>query len=223
MKDYKIFLSIVDHTLLSATATLEEIEKLAKEALQYEMASICIPPSYVKQIKEKFPELTVCTVIGFPLGYMTTEAKLFEARNALQNGADELDMVINIGRLKSSDFDYISDEIKNIRNLGSKFCLKVIIEACYLNDSEIIRLCEIITDNKVDYIKTSTGFGKFGADPKQIELFKKHIGPDVKIKAAGGIKTIEDVKKYIDLGVSRLGMSGALQLINGNSKNKNLY
>lgn len=202
-------LGYIDHTKLSATASWTEIEQLCKEALEYRTASVCIPPCYVKRVREAFPKLNICTVIGFPLGYMTTRAKAFEAADAASDGADEIDMVINLCEVKNGNFDAVKNDIAAVRAAVPDKLLKVIIETCYLTDEEKIRLCEIVTETGADYIKTSTGFGTAGAQKADITLFKAHIGKNVKIKAAGGIRTKEDMEDYIALGCSRIGTSGA--------------
>lgn len=205
-------LGYIDHTKLSATASWTEIEKLCNEALEYRTASVCIPPCYVKRVREAFPKLNICTVIGFPLGYMTTRAKAFEAADAVSDGADEIDMVINLCEVKNGNFDSVKSDIAAVRAAVPDKLLKVIIETCYLTDEEKIRLCEIVTETGADYIKTSTGFGTAGAQKADITLFKAHIGENVKIKAAGGIRTKEDMEDYIALGCSRIGTSGAGKL-----------
>lgn len=204
----------VDHTLLKATATKAEIDALCREALEYHTASVCIPPSYVKYAREAFgPRLRITTVIGFPLGYDTTEIKLFAALNAVQNGADEIDLVINIGDAKNGDFAFVTAEIGAIkRSIGDKI-LKVIVEACYLTEEEKIALCHSVEDGGADYIKTSTGFGTAGATHDDIALFKANLTRGTKIKAAGGIRTVEDMKKYVEEGCDRLGCSGAVALL----------
>lgn len=205
-------LGYIDHTKLSATASWTEIEQLCKEALEYRTASVCIPPCYVKRVREAFPKLNICTVIGFPLGYMTTRAKAFEAADAANDGADEIDMVINICEVKNGNFDAVKNDIAAVRAAVPDKLLKVIIETCYLTEDEKIRLCEIVTETGADYIKTSTGFGTAGAQKSDITLFKAHIGENVKIKAAGGIRTKDDMEDYIALGCSRIGTSGAGKL-----------
>jgi len=205
-------LGYIDHTKLSAAASWTEIEQLCKEALEYRTASVCIPPCYVKRVREAFPKLNICTVIGFPLGYMTTRAKAFEAADAASDGADEIDMVINLCEVKNGNFDAVKNDIAAVRAAVPDKLLKVIIETCYLTEDEKIRLCEIVTETGADYIKTSTGFGTAGAQKADITLFKAHIGENVKIKAAGGIRTKEDMEDYIALGCSRIGTSGAGKL-----------
>ncbi len=198
----------IDHTLLTATATQAEIDTLCEEAIAYHTASVCIPASYVGYVKEKYGDaLKICTVIGFPLGYSTTAVKVFEASDAVANGADEIDMVVNIGFIKDGKFDKVLDEIVAVRKACAGKILKVIIETCYLSEGEKIKLCELVTEAKADYIKTSTGFGTAGATFEDIALFRENIGKDVKIKAAGGIRTREDFLKYIELGCDRVGAS----------------
>lgn len=204
----------VDHTLLKPTARWEDIQVLCKEAIEYNTASVCIPPSYVSRIKQNFSsELTICTVIGFPLGYQTTDTKVTEAEEAVRAGADEIDMVINLGDVKNGDHDKIVEEITSVKKvIGSKM-LKVIIETCYLTEEEKITLCQLVTKGGADYIKTSTGFGTDGALLEDIELFKEHIGPGVKIKAAGGIRSKEDLAMFIEAGCDRIGTSSAVSLL----------
>lgn len=210
----KEMLQYIDHTLLKPVCTWDEIETLCKEALSYHTASVCIPPSYVKRAREAFgPELPICTVIGFPLGYNPAEAKVCEARTALRDGADELDMVINLGDVKNRDFEKVYEEIRALRETAGSRILKVIVETCYLTRDEKIRLCEIVTKAGADYIKTSTGFGTAGATMEDILLFKEHIGSSVKIKAAGGIRTREDLESFIQAGCSRIGTSSAVKLL----------
>lgn len=206
--------SMVDHTLLSQTSVWEEIKRVCEEAIEYKTASVCIPPAYVKQVKELFGDkLKICTVIGFPNGYSTTKVKVFETADAILNGTDEIDMVINIGWLKDKKYENILEEIREIKQKCGKNILKVIIETCLLTDDEKIKMCEIITESGADYIKTSTGFSKGGATFEDIKLFLNYIGDNVKIKAAGGINSLEDAEKFIDLGVSRLGSSKVVKLI----------
>ena len=199
----------IDHTLLKAVSDEKGILDICKEAVEHKTASVCIPPSYVKLAKEKFPSLNVCTVIGFPLGYSTTAVKVFETEDAVKNGADEIDMVINIGDVKNGSFDKVTEEISAVRKAAEGKILKVIIETCYLTEEEKIRLCKCVTDGGADYIKTSTGFGTSGAQKEDIVLFKNNIGKDVKIKAAGGIRTKEAMEEFIELGCDRIGTSGA--------------
>lgn len=199
----------IDHTLLKAVSDEKGILDICKEAVEHKTASVCIPPSYVKLAKEKYPSLNVCTVIGFPLGYSTTAVKVFETEDAVKNGADEIDMVINIGDVKNRSFDKVTEEISAVRKAAEGKILKVIIETCYLTEEEKIRLCKCVTDGGADYIKTSTGFGTAGAQKEDIVLFKNNIGKDVKIKAAGGIRTKEAMEEFIELGCDRIGTSGA--------------
>ena len=199
----------IDHTLLKAVSDEKGILDICKEAVEHKTASVCIPPSYVKLAKEKFPSLNVCTVIGFPLGYSTTAVKVFETEDAVKNGADEIDMVINIGDVKNGSFDKVTEEISAVRKAAEGKILKVIIETCYLTEEEKIRLCKCVTDGGADYIKTSTGFGTAGAQKEDIVLFKNNIGKDVKIKAAGGIRTKEAMEEFIELGCDRIGTRGA--------------
>lgn len=207
--DRKEILSHVDHTQLKAYAAWEDIKKLCEEALELHTASVCVPPCYVKRIKEAYPDLNICTVIGFPLGYSVTEAKAAETKKALEDGAGEIDMVINITDVKNGDYDAVEREIRTLKEITGEKILKVIIETCYLTEEEKIRLCEIVTRAKADYIKTSTGFGTAGASLEDIRLFREHIGPDVKMKAAGGIRTKEDMEAYLKEGCERIGSSAA--------------
>lgn len=206
----------VDHTLLGQTAGWEEIRKLCDEALEYHTASVCIPPSYVRQAKEYVGDkMPVCTVIGFPNGYSTTEIKAAETKDAVQNGADEVDMVINLGRVKDREFDSVENEIKAVKAAAGDKILKVIIETCFLTEEEKIQLCGIVTRAGADYIKTSTGFGGAGATFDDIRLFAEHVGSNVKIKAAGGISTLEDAERFLELGADRLGTSRIIKLVKG--------
>lgn len=206
-------LSHIDHTLLRATAASPEIDRLCEEALSCKTASVCIPASYVKYARGKYPSLNICTVIGFPLGYSTTAVKCFEAEDAVRNGADEIDMVINLCDVKNGDFAAVEEEIAAVRKSCGGKILKVIIEACYLTDEEKIALCGCITRAGADYIKTSTGFGSGGAVIEDIRLFKRHIGADVKIKAAGGISTKEELQAFLNEGCDRIGTSKAVKLL----------
>lgn len=204
----------VDHTLLKPLATWEDIKKICDEAKEMKVASVCIPPSYVKQASEYLKdEVPVCTVIGFPLGYNTTKIKIEEAKDAIQNGAKEIDMVINIGDAKAGLFDKIEDEISQIKNAIGNHILKVIIETCYLTQDEKIALCKAVSNAKADFIKTSTGFGTNGATLEDIKLMKDNVSKNVAIKAAGGIKTIEDAKNFINAGATRLGTSSICQIL----------
>ena len=215
MTDREI-LSRIDHTLLKMTASREEIKALCDEAVHFKTASACIPPSYVKTASDAYGEkLNICTVIGFPLGYSVTSAKALEAEQAVICGANEIDMVINLGDVKNGHFDRVLEEIKLVKKACGGKLLKVIIETCYLSEEEKIRLCKIVTEAGADFIKTSTGFGTAGAVLADIELFKKHIGRDVKIKAAGGVKTREDLTAFIAAGADRIGTSSAVKLLAG--------
>lgn len=205
----------IDHTLLKATATEEQITQLCEEALLYHTASVCIPSSYVKHAHDKFPELNICTVIGFPLGYSTTAVKCFEARGAISDGANEIDMVVNLGWVKDGKFLEVQREISDVKAACGDKVLKVIIETCYLTEQEKIELCKCVTNAKADFIKTSTGFGTAGADIEDIRLFKKHIGENVKIKAAGGVKTKADLEMFLGEGCERIGTSSAVKLLLG--------
>ncbi len=218
MEDREI-LKYVDHTLLSQSATWEEIKKILDDGVKYQTASACIPPSYVKQAKEYVKDkLKICTVIGFPNGYNTTAVKVFETKEAVREGADEIDMVINIGWLKDKKYDDVLNEIKAIKEACGGKLLKVIIETCLLTDEEKIKMCELVTEAKAEYIKTSTGFSTAGATFDDIALFAKHIGPDVKMKAAGGISSLEDARKFLSLGAKRLGTSRIVKIIKANEQ-----
>jgi deoxyribose-phosphate aldolase len=211
--DRRLIFEKVDHTLLTQTATWEEIKQICDDAVAYQVASVCIPPSYVKQVKEYVKDkMAVCTVIGFPNGYNTTAVKVFEAKDAIANGADEIDMVINLGLLKDKKYDAITDEIRQLKAACGSRILKVIIETCLLTVEEKIKMCEIVTEAGADYIKTSTGFSKAGATFEDVALFAEHVGKNVRIKAAGGISSFEDAKKFIGLGASRLGTSRIVKL-----------
>lgn len=203
----------VDHTLLAQTATWEEIKVLCDDAVTFHTASVCIPPSYVKQVKEYVGyKMTVCTVIGFPNGYHTTAAKVFEAADAIDSGADEIDMVINIGWVKDGRYDMVEQEIRSVKEAVGDKILKVIIETCLLTEEEKLRMCEVVTAAKADFIKTSTGFSKGGATFEDVELFVKHVGEDVQVKAAGGISSLEDAEHFLKLGASRLGTSRIVKI-----------
>lgn len=210
----KEILKRVDHTVLKAFCTWEDIKKLCDEAVEYGMASVCIPPNYIKRVHDVYGEnLDICTVIGFPLGYSVTSAKVEEAKQAIIDGAEEVDMVINITDVKNGAYDAVEEEIKAIRAACEGKILKVIIETCYLTDEEKIAMCKAVTNAKADYIKTSTGFGTAGAVLSDIALFKEHIGPDVKIKAAGGIRTRESMEAFIEAGCNRIGSSSAIDIL----------
>ena len=212
--DIKEILKHVDHTLLLQTATWDEIRQICDDGVKYGTASVCIPPSYVKQASEYLRGKTaVCTVIGFPNGYMTTKTKEFETKDAIADGASEIDMVINLGWLKDRRYDLLAEEIRTLKAVCGEKILKVIIETCLLTDEEKIKMCGIVTEAGADYIKTSTGFSKAGATFHDIELFAAHVGPDVKIKAAGGISSLEDAEKFLSLGADRLGTSRIVKLV----------
>ena len=208
----------VDHTQLKAFATWEDIVSLCDEAVEFHTASVCVPPCYVKRIHDTYGDnVNICTVIGFPLGYSVTEAKAAEIRQALAEGCNEIDMVVNISDVKNGDFDKVEQEIRTLKGVCGDHILKVIIEACYLTQEEKIAMCRAVTNAGADYIKTSTGFGTGGAVREDVELFRKYIGPQVRIKAAGGISTLEDLEMFISLGCDRIGTSRAVGLCRGQS------
>ena len=212
--DQKKVLSVVDHTLLGVTATWEEIKEILDDAMKYETASACIPAAYVKEAAEYVKgKLAICTVIGFPNGYSTTAVKVFETKDAIANGAEEIDMVINVGALKNKRYQDIEDEIRQIHEACNGKILKVIIEACLLTDEEKIKMCEIVTKAGAEYIKTSTGFSTGGATFDDVALMRKHIGADVKVKAAGGISSFDDAEKFTSLGADRLGTSRLIKIM----------
>ena len=211
--DIRNILSHCDHTELKQTATIDDIKALIDDAIKYNTASVCIPPCYVKEAAEYANgKMPICTVIGFPNGYNSTEIKLIETKEALLKGADEIDMVINIGELKKGNTDYVLNEIKTLKAAVGNKILKVIIETCLLTDDEKITMCKLVTEAGADYIKTSTGFSKGGATFADVELFAKNVGPNVKIKAAGGIHSLEDAQHFLDLGASRLGTSALVKI-----------
>ena len=210
----KNILGMVDHTLLKQTATWEENRTLCDDAIRFRTASVCIPPCYVKQAKEYVKDaMRICTVIGFPNGNVTTETKVFETGDAVKNGADEIDMVINIGMLKAGNDAYVLDEIRQIQKACQGRILKVIIETCLLTEQEKIKMCDLVTESGADYIKTSTGFSTAGATFEDVKLFAEHVGSGVKIKAAGGISSLEDAEKFIELGAERLGTSRIVAIV----------
>ncbi len=210
-------LSHVDHTLLSQTATWDEIKTICDDAIEFSTASVCIPPSFVKRVKEYVGEtMQVCTVIGFPNGYSTTAVKVFETEDAISGGADEIDMVINLGDLKDKNYKRIQSEISQIKGACGAKILKVIIETCLLTDEEKIKMCELVTSAGADFIKTSTGFSKGGATREDIKLFGEYVGKNIKIKAAGGIRSFEDAEDYINLGCTRLGTSALVKIAKTN-------
>lgn len=212
--DIQEILCKVDHTLLLQGATWEEIKQICDDAVSYQTASVCIPPSHVKKAAEYLAgRVPVCTVIGFPNGYQTTEVKLFETQNALDNGADEIDMVINIGWVKEGRFDCIEEEIRKCKGICGNHVLKVIIETCLLTEQEKIEMCGVVTRSGADYIKTSTGFSTAGATFEDVQIFATHVGEGVKIKAAGGIASLEDAERFIELGAKRLGTSRIVRIL----------
>ncbi len=212
--DVKKILGMCDHTLLLQTSTWEEIRQICDDAMKYETASICIPPCYVKQARDYMGDkMKITTVIGFPNGNCTTATKVFETKDAIADGADEIDMVINVGRLKAKEYDAVRSEIEEIKAACEGHILKVIIETCLLTEEEKIKMCEIVTEAKADFIKTSTGFSTAGATFDDVALFAKHVGPDVQIKAAGGIGSLEDAEKFIELGATRLGTSRIVKIV----------
>lgn len=215
----KDILAKVDHTLLAQTATWEEIRQICDDGMRYETASVCIPPSYVEQAKNYVGDrLKICTVIGFPNGYNTTAVKEFETKDALKKGADEIDMVINLGWVKDGRFDLVEKEIRTLKDACGDNVLKVIIETCLLTEEEKVKMCEVVTNSGADFIKTSTGFSTSGATFADVALFKEHVGPQVKIKAAGGISSFADAEKFVELGADRLGTSRLVKIMKQNEK-----
>ena len=213
----------IDHTLLKPFSTWEDIEKLCDEAVEYKTASVCVPQSYIERINKKYGDkLTICTVIGFPLGYNLTESKIVEAKKAIEYGASEIDMVVNISDVKNGDYEKVEEEIRAIKETVGDRILKVIIETCYLTKEEKIAMCKAVTNAGADYIKTSTGFGTDGASMEDVLLFKEHIGENVKIKAAGGVRTKEDLIAFIEAGCDRIGTSSAIKMLKG-EENKSDY
>lgn len=216
MMELSEILKKCDHTLLSQTATWDQIRQVCDDGMAYQTASVCIPTAYVQQAKAYVgKKLAICTVIGFPNGYDTTEAKCFMAGDAVEKGADEIDMVINIGWVKDGRYDLVLEEIRAVKAACKGKLLKVIIETCLLTDEEKINLCQVVSASGADYIKTSTGFSTGGATFRDVELFAAHVGPDVKIKAAGGISSLEDAEKFLALGASRLGTSRVVKIAKG--------
>ena len=212
--DKREILKRLDHTLLKQDATWEQIKKICDEGVEYGVASVCIPPSFVKRAAEYLDgRLAVCTVIGFPNGYMTTASKVFETEDAVKNGADEIDMVINIGMVKEGNYGGVLDEIRAVRRACEGKILKVIIETCLLTEEEKIKMCQGVTESGADYIKTSTGFASGGATFEDVKLMRAHVGPQVKVKAAGGISSVEDAETFIQLGADRLGTSRLIKLL----------
>ena len=216
--DKREILKRLDHTLLKQDATWEQIKKICDEGVEYGVASVCIPPSFVKRAAEYLDgRLAVCTVIGFPNGYMTTASKVFETEDAVKNGADEIDMVINIGMVKEGNYGGVLDEIRAVRRACEGKILKVIIETCLLSEEEKIKMCQVVTESGADYIKTSTGFASGGATFEDVKLMRAHVGPQVKVKAAGGISSVEDAETFIQLGADRLGTSRLIKLLDRKS------
>jgi len=212
--NYTELMSHIDHTQLKSFATWEDIRTLCDEAILYKTASVCIPPCYIKRIHDTYKDkINICTVVGFPLGYSATKSKIAECQQAIEDGANEIDMVINISDVKNKEYEKVQNEIATLKKTVGEKTLKVIIETCYLTEEEKIAMCHAVTDAGADYIKTSTGFGTGGATMEDIKLFKKHIGTNVKIKAAGGIKTLDELEAFINEGCSRIGTSSAIKLI----------
>ena len=215
----KEMLHYVDHTQLKAFATWEDIRKLCEEAIEYQTASVCIPPCYIKRVYDAYGDkINICTVVGFPLGYSVTAAKVAEVRQALADGAGEIDMVVNISDVKNGNIDAVREEITTLKKETGDKTLKVIIETCYLTEEEKIALCKAVTDAGADFIKTSTGFGTGGATIEDIKLFKEHIGPEVRMKAAGGVKSVADLEAFLNEGCARIGTSSAVELVKKQDK-----
>lgn len=207
-------LNHIDHTQLKPYATWDDIVKLCDDAILYNTASVCVPPAYIKRIHDTYADtINICTVIGFPLGYSVTQAKISETRSAIEDGANEIDMVVNISDVKNKLYNKVEEEIREIKKVCGSHILKVIVETCYLNEEEKIAMCKAVTNAKADYIKTSTGFGTGGATIEDVRLFKQHIGPEVKIKASGGISTLEDIEMFLAEGCDRIGTSRAVDLL----------
>ena len=215
MTDQEI-LKHIDHTLLKPFATWEDIKKLCDEAVEYQTASVCIPQAYISRVHETYKEkINICTVVGFPLGYNSTRSKVTEIEDALADGCNEIDMVVNISDVKNGDFDKVEEEIRTLKKACGNHILKVIIETCFLTDEEKIAMCKAVTNAGADYIKTSTGFGTAGATIEDIRLFKEHIGSNVKMKAAGGVKTKDDLIMFLEAGCERIGTSSAVGMLQG--------
>ena len=203
----------IDHTQLKPTSDWASIARLCDEAAAYGTASVCIPPCYVARVRERYPQLNICTVIGFPLGYSTRAVKVFETEQAIADGANEIDMVVDLCDVKNGDFAAVTEEIRAIKQAAGSHVLKVIVETCYLTEAEKVALCKCVTDAGADYIKTSTGFGTGGATLEDIALFKANVGPNVRIKAAGGVRTAEAVEAYLEAGCDRIGTSSAVKAL----------
>lgn len=218
--DVSKILAACDHTLLKVDATWSQIQQICDDAVRYQTASVCIPPSYVRQTAEYLKgQIPVCVVIGFPNGYSTTASKVFEARDAIANGADEVDMVINVGWVKDGLYDKVLEEIKEIKAAVGDHILKVIIETCLLTEEEKIRMCQVVTESGADFIKTSTGFSTAGATFADVKLMKENVGPNVKVKAAGGISSLEDAEQFLGFGASRLGTSRVVKIVKNGKRN----
>ena len=214
----------VDHTQLKAYATWEDIQRLCDEAIQFQTASVCVPPSYIRRIADTYGDrINICTVVGFPLGYSVTEAKVAEVKQALADGCNEIDMVVNISDVKNGLYDKVEEEIKTLKKACGSHILKVIIETCYLTEEEKIAMCHAVTNAGADYIKTSTGFSTAGATFADVELFAKHVGEGVKIKAAGGIASIADAEKFMELGADRLGTSRIVKIVKAEESDPGSY
>ena len=209
----KEMLSHIDHTQLKPTSDWASIARLCDEAAAYGTASVCIPPCYVARVRERYPQLNICTVIGFPLGYSTRAVKVFETEQAIADGANEIDMVVDLCDVKNGDFAAVTEEIRAIKQAAGSHVLKVIVETCYLTEAEKVALCKCVTDAGADYIQTSTGFGTGGATLEDIALFKANVGPNVRIKAAGGVRTAEAVEAYLEAGCDRIGTSSAVKAL----------
>ena len=209
----KEMLSHIDHTQLKPTSDWASIARLCDEAAAYGTASVCIPPCYVARVRERYPQLNICTVIGFPLGYSTRAVKVFETEQAIADGANEIDMVVDLCDVKNGDFAAVTEEIRAIKQAAGSHVLKVIVETCYLTEAEKVALCKCVTDAGADYIKTSTGFGTGGATLEDIALFKANVGPNVRIQAAGGVRTAEAVEAYLEAGCDRIGTSSAVKAL----------
>lgn len=213
MANYQHILEKVDHTQLAPAATWQQVKTLCEEAVEYGTASVCIAPAYVAQAHEAFPQLTVCTVIGFPNGYNTTACKVFETKDAIENGAEEIDMVVNLGWVKDGKYDHILDEIREIKAACGDKILKVIIETCLLTETEKMELCRVVSQSGAEFIKTSTGFSTGGATPADVTLMRQQCAPRVKVKAAGGISSLADAEEFLSLGADRLGTSRIVKLV----------
>ncbi len=222
--EIKDILNFVDHTLLKQESTVEQIKNICDDAIKYGTASVCVPPSFVKVCKEYCRDkMKICTVIGFPNGYNTTAVKVFETEDAIKNGADEIDMVINIGWVKDKKYDLIKSEIEQIKSVCGERTLKVIVETCLLTNEEKIKMCKIITEAKADFIKTSTGFSVGGATKEDVKLFSENVGENVKIKAAGGISSLDDAEEFLTLGAKRLGTSKIVSIAKSGSVGNSSY